>query len=458
MNLPAPFTANIKKLLKDEFLSFANALDEPSPVSVRVNDKFRLIPSDEKVPWCHSGYYLKERPLFTADPLLHAGVYYVQEASSMFLQQALEQYASPVSVVLDLSAAPGGKSTLISQFLDKNGFLVSNEIIRSRAYILAENMIKWGNDNFLVSNNSPEDFRKLPSFFDVLVVDAPCSGEGMFRKDAGAIGEWNEQNVAMCAARQKNILSDVWDTLKTGGMLIYSTCTYNEAENEENVKWIEHELGAEVLPLNTAGFPEITVTEKGCRFFPHKTRGEGFFISVLRKASESPAPFSSGKKSTKQNTKPENFILSLKKQLQEPENWELSAENNIVSAIRKVHVEKVEILKNKLKTMHFGITLAELKGKDLIPHVSLALSKSIDCEHVITAEVDRNTAIQYFRKETILPPIPQKGFVLLTYQSVPIGWIKNMGNRCNNLYPSEWRIRMRILLSNPVDVTSNERE
>ena len=215
MNLPAPFTANIKKLLKDEFLSFANAQDEPSPVSVRLNDKFRLIPSDEKVPWCHSGYYLKERPLFTADPLLHAGVYYVQEASSMFLQQALEQYASPVSVVLDLSAAPGGKSTLISQFLDKNGFLVSNEIIRSRAYILAENMIKWGNDNFLVSNNSPEDFRKLPSFFDVLVVDAPCSGEGMFRKDAGAIGEWNEQNVAMCAARQKNILNDVWVTLKT---------------------------------------------------------------------------------------------------------------------------------------------------------------------------------------------------------------------------------------------------
>lgn len=442
MNLPEPFVRRTQELLKEEFHAFLDALDYPSPVSVRVNDKMEYSPSDDTVKWCDAGYYLAERPVFTLDPLLHAGVYYVQEASSMFLHQALQQFVAPDSVVLDLCAAPGGKSTLISQYLNTGGMLISNEIIRSRAYILAENLIKWGNDTVVVSNNEPKDFQRLPSFFDAVVVDAPCSGEGMFRKDAGAVNEWSEQNVMMCARRQREILTDVWDTLKKDGILIYSTCTYNKEENEENVSWMENELGAELLRLNTEAFPEITVSDKGYRFFPHKTRGEGFFLSVLRKTSD--APSLRIKKQDKRQQKSEFNETELKNKLIEPENWKIYTDNTMISAFRTKFSDKVELLKSNLHIMHYGITLCEIKGRDLIPHTSLALSKSINLENIQQAELELRDALIYLKKEAINLPEADKGFVLLKYRNIPIGWVKNLGNRCNNLYPNEWRIRMKI--------------
>ena len=443
MNLPEAFINRTHELLKEDFTSFLHALDNPSPISVRVNNKIDYIPSDDKVRWCNSGYYLSKRPLFTADPLFHAGVYYVQEASSMFLQQALNQYVSPKNTILDLCAAPGGKSTLISEHLNNGGLLVSNEIIRSRAYILAENLIKWGNDAIVVTNNEPKDFQSLPSFFDAILVDAPCSGEGMFRKDAGAIDEWSEQNVKMCALRQREILTDVWDTLKTDGMLIYSTCTYNREENEDNIQWIEDELGAELLKIDTESFPEITISEKGYRFFPHKTRGEGFFLSVLRKTSDSPS-LRIKKQHKKQHVKLDFQITELKNQLKEPEIWKLNEENNIISAYRKEFSDQIDLLKNNLKLLHFGITLAERKGKDFIPHTSLALSKSVEIKNIQSADIEYDDAIMFLRKEAITLPDTKKGFVLLKYKTIPLGWVKNLGNRSNNLYPSEWRIRMKI--------------
>ncbi len=442
MNLPEPFVSRTQELLKEELPAFLDALDYPSPVSVRVNDKMEYLPSDDTVKWCDAGYYLAERPVFTLDPLLHAGVYYVQEASSMFLQQALNQFVVPQSVVLDLCAAPGGKSTLISQYLGPGGILVSNEIIRSRAYILAENLIKWGNDTVVVSNNEPKDFQRLPSFFDAVVVDAPCSGEGMFRKDAGAVGEWSEENVMMCARRQRQILTDVWDTLKKDGILIYSTCTYNREENEENVSWMETELGAELIRLNTDAFPEITVSDKGYRFFPHKTRGEGFFLSVLRKTSD--APSLRIKKQDKRQQKSEFNETELKNKLIEPENWKIYTDNNLISAFRTKFSDKVELLKSNLHIMHYGITLCEIKGRDLIPHTSLALSKSIQLENVLQAEVELRDALLFLKKETISLSETEKGFVLIKYRNIPLGWVKNLGNRCNNLYPNEWRIWMKI--------------
>ena len=442
MNLPEPFVKRTQDLLKEEFHAFLDALDYPSPVSVRVNDKMEYSPSDDTVKWCDAGYYLAERPIFTLDPLLHAGVYYVQEASSMFLQQALHQFVAPDSVVLDLCAAPGGKSTLISQYLNTGGMLISNEIIHSRAYILAENLIKWGNDTVVVSNNEPKDFQRLPSFFDAVVVDAPCSGEGMFRKDAGAVNEWSEPNVMMCARRQREILTDVWDTLKKDGILIYSTCTYNKEENEENVSWMENELGAELLRLNTEAFPEITVSDKGYRFFPHKTRGEGFFLSVLRKTSD--APSLRIKKQDKRQQKSEFNETELKNKLIEPENWKIYTDNTMISAFRTKFSDKVELLKSNLHIMHYGITLCEIKGRDLIPHTSLALSKSINLENIQQAELELRDALIYLKKEAINLPEAEKGFVLLKYRNIPIGWVKNLGNRCNNLYPNEWRIRMKI--------------
>src|ERR1035437_5315934 len=265
MNLPEAFVINTKKLLGKEYQEFEKALEENPPTSIRVNNKIAYQPSYEQVAWCNSGYYLKERPLFTADPLFHAGAYYVQEASSMFLYQAVKQHFPEAQTVLDLCAAPGGKSTLLSQALKESSLLVSNEIVRSRAYILAENLIKWGNPNIVVTNNDPKDFGRLPGYFDAIVVDAPCSGEGMFRKDPGAIQEWSEYNVTLCAARQKEILSSVWDTLKTDGILVYSTCTFNREENEENVRWICEELGAGLLRIDLKGNPDITVTDYGYR-------------------------------------------------------------------------------------------------------------------------------------------------------------------------------------------------
>ncbi|MDR1585712.1 MAG: RsmB/NOP family class I SAM-dependent RNA methyltransferase, partial [Prevotellaceae bacterium] len=232
MNFPESFVERSKSLLGDEYNVFEAALQTTPPVSVRVNNKIDMHPSEELVPWCEKAYYLQERPLFTADPLLHAGAFYVQEASSMFLYQAVKQHFPSAKRTLDLCAAPGGKSTLLLQSLPDDGLLVSNEIIRSRAHILAENITKWGNPNAVVTNNSPADFGKLPGYFDAVVVDAPCSGEGMFRKDADAAGEWSLQLVNLCAERQREIVSSVWKALKPDGILVYSTCTFNREENE----------------------------------------------------------------------------------------------------------------------------------------------------------------------------------------------------------------------------------
>jgi NOL1/NOP2/fmu family ribosome biogenesis protein len=345
--------------------------------------------------------------------------------------------------VLDLCAAPGGKSTLLSQALPETSLLVSNEIIRSRAYILAENLIKWGNPNVVVTNNEPKDFDKLPGFFDAIVVDAPCSGEGMFRKDAGAITEWSEYNVSQCVLRQRDIVTSVWDALKTDGILVYSTCTFNREENEENVKWICDELGAELLPIDLQGNNAITQSDFGYRFYPHKTKGEGFFISVLKKSSIQSRNYKTkniDKKVIKLVSNNQFSALSLL----EPERWVYTLENNVVKAYDKEKANEFFVLNKELKCMYSGILLGEMKGSDFIPSINVAMSKKLNIDSVETVEVEYDTAIRYLRKEAILIPDSKKGFVLINYKGVGIGWVKNLGNRCNNLYPQEWRIRMKI--------------
>ena len=232
------------------------------------------------VKWCEYGRYLSERPKFTYDPMFHAGAYYVQEASSMFVWQALTQLVDKDAVVLDMCAAPGGKSTAIAQYLSEDGFLVSNEYVPQRAHVLVENITKWGAPNCVVTNNAPRHFEKLKSRFDAILVDAPCSGEGMFRKDERAREEWSPANVEMCVERQREILESAWHVLKPGGVLIYSTCTFNSHENEEQVQWLIDEMGAEYLPIKIGEDWMITETERGYRFLPHKTRGEGL-LSVF---------------------------------------------------------------------------------------------------------------------------------------------------------------------------------
>ena len=443
MNLPEIFVRNTSKLLGNEFQDLEKALESIAPTSIRVNDKMDYKPSNDKVPWCEMGYYLKERPLFTADPLFHAGVYYVQEASSMFLYQAVKQYFPTAQTVLDLCAAPGGKSTLLTQALHENSLLVSNEIVRSRAYILAENLIKWGNPNVIVTNNEPKDFKSLPGFFDAVVVDAPCSGEGMFRKDAGAIHEWSEYNVTLCAARQREILLAVWDTLKTDGVLVYSTCTFNREENEENVKWICDELGAELLPLDLNGNGQITLTDYGYRFFPHKTKGEGFFLTVLKKNSMIQST-QKNKRDDKKNLKFVTKSNDITFSLLESDRWMILPEDNLLKGYDKNRLNDILFIKKHLKCMHSGLLLGEFKGRDFIPSSSIALSKKLDKESVEKVEVNYKTAISFLRKDAITLPDSPRGYILICFKGQSLGWVKNLGNRTNNLYQQEWRIRMKI--------------
>ena len=442
MQLPEAFVTTTKAILKEEYEAFEKALNEPPPVSVRVNSKLDLQPSNVKVAWCDKGYYLAERPLFTADPLIHAGAYYVQEASSMFLYTIAKQIFPNACKVLDLCAAPGGKSTLLADALPDDTLLVSNEIIRSRAFILAENLIKWGKTNIVVTNNNPSDFSTLPGFFDVVIVDAPCSGEGMFRKDAGAINEWSPGNVKNCVKRQREILTSVWDTLKTDGILVYSTCTFNREENEENVDWICRELGANKLSIELQGMNGIVVTENGYRFYPHRIKGEGFFISVLCKTSNTPS-----QKKKKDEIKGIKFVTideypEIK--IKNSDEWRFIREDNFLKAYKSNNLYDFLTLKKTVRCIESGLTLAEIKGKDLIPSHQFALSKDIDLESTKKIDADYKTAISYLKKEVIYLHDETKGFFLVCHKNIPIGWVKNIGNRCNNLYPQNWKIKMNL--------------
>ena len=440
-HLPDTFLSNCKELFNAEYPKFLDALQQPSPTSIRLNDKIAITPSDEQVSWCENAYYLKERPLFTADPLFHGGAYYVQEASSMFLYQAIKQHFINSEKVLDLCAAPGGKSTLLSQTLSDSTILICNEIVRSRAYILAENIIKWGNPNVIVTNNEPKDFGDVPNYFDAIVVDAPCSGEGMFRKDNNAIGEWSLANVENCVERQRNILTQVWNALKQEGIMVYSTCTYNTLENEENVAWICKELGAEPLTIDIKENDDITVTNLGYRFYPHKTKGEGFFLAILKKTSHPNRSYKAKLSNKKHSHLIKNITLPYFK-LKNEHHWVVVENNKQLNAFPTTKHNDYEFITDKFNCMVSGIFLGEMKGKDFIPSINVALSKQLDLSSAITVEVDYPTAIRYLKKESIILQDNQKNYIIVCYKGLPLGWVKNLGTRCNNMYPNEWRIRM----------------
>lgn len=438
---PHEFVDSIRNLLHADADDFFEALQREPFLSIRVNDKMDLDVNDlERVTWCDLGYYLSQRPQFTLDPLFHAGCYYVQEASSMFLWRALSSYVKRDAFVLDTCAAPGGKSTLISSYLSSDGFLVSNEFVAPRAHILSENIQKWGKPNCVVTNNDVSHFERYQNKFDAVCVDAPCSGEGMFRKDADAISEWSLDNVAKCVERQRKILSSAWEALKPGGVLIYSTCTFNRLENEENVEWLLDEFGAEYLKIELDESWGITETERGYRFFPHRVAGEGLFLAVVRKADE---PIKHTKTKVAKN-KPQQ-VENLTKWLRDRTNYSTVVMKNFVYAIDKRYYDIVLDMFNNLNVLVAGVVLAEQKGRDFIPHASLAFSSQLNLSEFQSFDVDLKTALTYLRTEIIqLPENYERGFVLISYSGVPLGWVKNIGNRANNLYPSHWRIRMAI--------------
>jgi len=421
----------------------------------------------EAIPWCPStGRYLSARPNFTFDPWLHAGKYYVQEASSMFVDLAIRQLVHNPVVMLDLCAAPGGKSTAVRAALPAGSLLFSNEPMRTRSQILAENIQKFGHPDMIVTNNYPREYKKSKLKFDVILTDVPCSGEGMFRKDDGAISEWSLQNVDNCWHLQREIVSDIWNCLKPGGILIYSTCTFNAHEDEENIAWICEELGAEPIALhNIEDSWNITGNLIGShipvyRFLPGKTRGEGIFLAVLRKDGESETEKEDKKKKKEKNKDKGKNKGNKGKNIQMPDHWlteadnyELVAEDENFYAIPSSWKSIYEDVAKTLKVIHAGIKLGASKGKDLVPDQSLALSIAINKEHFPQVELSYEDAIRYLRKEAVnLPEDTPKGYVLVTYRQVPLGWEKNIGNRANNLYPQEWKIKSTHVPEPPVQI------
>jgi 16S rRNA C967 or C1407 C5-methylase (RsmB/RsmF family)/NOL1/NOP2/fmu family ribosome biogenesis protein len=445
--LPEKFKESIQAQLGDEFPAFLSSLQEPPPVSIRLHPvKNNPAIRHHPVPWTQLGEYLNSRPVFTLDPLLHGGSYYVQEASSMFLEQAIKQavdLSKPLNV-LDLCAAPGGKSTLLLSLLNRESLLVSNETIRTRASILAENIQKWGYPNSLVTNNDPADFKRLSGFFDVIVVDAPCSGEGLFRKDPHAMDEWSAENVQLCCSRQKRILNSSWDALRKNGILIYCTCTYNESEDEENLRWLNENHRIEFLRLSIdPSWGVREVEENGMfayRFFPHHTRGEGFFISVIRKL-EDPGPLLLKNKNTLP-TPPKKVRERLDQWISPICPVTFFQFQDLIFYTPKYKAKEFEFLLQHLKIVYAGTNLARLKHDKLIPEHALALSIELNRKLFPQAEVSETDALKYLRKDVIRLDGRPSGFTLLTYKDTPIGWVNVLSNRVNNMYPSEWRIRM----------------
>ena len=401
--LPAIFTENTRQLMGAErFERYLQSFEEDAPVSIRLNPRKSgewKVESGERIPWCRDGYYLDQRPNFTFDPLFHAGCYYVQEAASMFLDEVLRQiFRENTLNALDLCAAPGGKSTLLRAALPTDCVLYSNEPVRQRASILLENVEKWGYPNHIVTNAYPRDYRKAKMKFDLILCDVPCSGEGMFRKDPATISEWSPQNVEKCWQLQRDIVSDAWDCLNDGGLLIYSTCTFNTKENEENIRWLLSEFDdAEVLPIDTK--PEWHITgsllegfhEPVYRFIPGITRSEGLFMCVIRKA---------------------NVECGMRN-----EKWSPSAMKNY--------------------ELGMNSSLENSSSKRSENHSSFNIQHS-----TFNIDLSYPDAISYLRGEAlVLPPDTPRGIVEVTFMGHALGCVKNIGSRANNLYPKPWRIK-----------------
>lgn len=451
--LPTGFSEQIHELLPEEAPALLRALDEEPSVSIRLNArKTREIelslPLGEAVPWAGPlGYYLDQRPSFTADPLWHAGCYYVQEASSMLLSLVKPLLGEEPLTALDLCAAPGGKSTLLLDLLPEGSVLVSNELIRSRAQILAENIQKWGATESIVTSTEPRALGKLRTTFDFILVDAPCSGEGMLRKDEEARRQWSPSLVAQCARQQREILEDIWPALRPGGILVYSTCTFNRDEDEAMVGYLVEEFGAEPLALPDCPNEIIpsTLSPYPCyRMMPHRVRGEGLFLCVLRKSEdEAPAKGKPSKGKGRGSAKvPAEVLAWLSEDLGQDLILQQVGDDQLVAYSPSVSSLVEQLQAQKIPILTSGIPLAEVKGKNYLPHPALALSLALAKEAFPRVEVPQETAIRYLAREAILlPETTPKGFVLISYQGQALGFVKHLGNRSNNLYPQAWRIR-----------------
>lgn len=448
IRLPSALEARLQGQLKDSFNGFQLALNEQPPVSIRMNPGKPIPPIGEidPVKWSKYGRYLPTRPRFTDDPFFHAGTYYVQEASSMFLEHILKNVAdlSKDHRVLDLSAAPGGKATHLQSLITRDSLLVTNEVIGSRNNVLRQNLARWGGDNHIVTQSDPRFFNKLTSFFDIIIVDAPCSGEGLMRKDPHSIQEWSQSNVQLCASRQRRILANVLPALADGGILIYSTCTFSESENEENMDWLENESGLEPIPLDIPsewGVVNTGVSGAGNRFYPHLTRGEGFFITTFRKTG-SPHRHGSGKK--KRLRIAATPTAEDQKWLRDPERYTFIDREAHHSAIPSTLYNDFLAVQRALRVTSAGIFLGKIYHQKLKPSPELALSQARS-QGIPAVEFDKEEALDFLAhfgipKDKNYP----EGYVLVEYQGYGLGWLHVLKNgQIRNKYPSAWRILRR---------------
>lgn len=450
------------QLLPDAFIEYihrypaltglSESLLQMPVTSVRLNPlKSHDLPSSltplisGSVPWCESGYYLRERPQFTFDPGIHQGVFYVQDASSMAIGAVIKEIAgeSPV-MYLDACAAPGGKTTCAVATLPAGSIVVANEYDHRRASILYENIAKWGATDIVVSRGDTSKLSRLGPLFDIVAVDAPCSGEGMMRKDVQAVDQWSPHLVDNCASLQREIITNVLTTIKPGGYLIYSTCTFNTKENEENVEWMIREFG--LIPVTIENLGSISEIEKGIdcsfpcyRFIPGKIEGEGLFISVLKKPGDS-------KQASTFNPQSKKIDKSGCKNISEwvlpdTELWNV---DNEIWAASSHNANLIRNISSQLDTLAHGVHVATVKGKDIIPTHELALSKILNKEAFAKVDISIDDAIHFLQKDNIsLPSDTPRGYVLLMCSSIPLGFVKNIGNRSNNLLPKQWRILSR---------------
>lgn len=448
MQLPQALLDSLENIEGFDRDSFLKVHEEGQQVtSVRINPVKWSLPKDleisGRVPWTEYGYYLEKRPSFTFDPHFHAGCYYVQEASSMFLEQALKQTVSLQDdiYILDLSAAPGGKSTHIQSLISPNSLLVSNEVIKSRANTLRQNIIKWGATNVVVTNNDPKHFASLQGFFDVIVVDAPCSGSGLFRKDPEAINEWSRENVMLCSGRQQRILADVLPALKENGALIYSTCSYSKEEDEDIMDWLAGEMEMQNLPIeihtewNIVKSQSAKTKSEGYRFYPDKVKGEGFFLACFKKRSGSEGKKLKLPKAEKASAKERAVVEAWIRM----DGLELLKHKDNVFAFPSKLIDALPVLQSKLYIQYAGLGVGEIIRDKFIPDHALAMSLVVK-ETVATVDLPNDEAIRFLQKQEIGRVPPRKGWQLASYKGANLGWMNVLTGRINNYYPKDLRI------------------
>lgn len=437
MNLPEAFTHQMRALLPDSE-AFFQAFNDPAPVSIRLNPFKTKSLSQLALPWCSAGYQLPERPIFTLDPRLHAGAYYVQDASCMAIEAVLGQLELKPQRILDACAAPGGKSTHLAA-LYPDSLVIANEVIRSRASILSENASKWGSANLFVTSKDPASFTGLPDYFDLIVADVPCSGEGLFRKDPEARKEWSQEQVELCARRQRRILAEIWPSLKPGGILVYSTCTYNSLENEDQLDWLVQTQGAEPVKWSLPESWPLTQSSHGdfqtLRCYPHQQAGEGFFLALLRKPE---GPSARPKMSKRLDLMPAKETSRFANWLQG--DWVYRHRGNEIEAWPTRWLNELEALQALDPA---GLGIAEIKGKDLRPLPALALCRQLNKDSFRSLELTHEQAIAYLQRQALYNLSPGQGLTLASFWGWSMGWLKQVGDRANNLYPQTWRIRMQ---------------